>query len=571
MTTGSTPSTARGSRVKLDEVLGGVWRAVRTITLDTVRAAKSPRLLRELAPLVVPLAVAPWLAICVQNYAHGNVWRDTTLLNYASWCMLHGDRIYSTVSMMDGPLAFISHAILVLVGGFDESAWRQLDLVFHVLVGGAIGVVLAPRARQYDLVRKTVWFVVGASMWLTALSGFDFPASLQREAHYAGLGLLGIALVYRSADSSRRKAAVMICVGALLAGWTPWGKQTAGIYMLLAVLTAWLLPKDPAQPRWWRMRWAAIGVAISVVSILGFVAIFGSLKGLWTWFFAYNLDYYRFHDVTRYRDIVTAAWGHDADENAVLILMGGIAAIAVRALPARALAFVIAPMLELGSVVLQHKGWRYQFIPTDFCAQVCLLLALAQAWSAEVEAVPQRMVQGVAAVALSMYVAYTGIRVVESSVWLHEGESHLTDAATTDPIAAAKVLAEHTRSEDKVFHFGDEPAVLLFARRHPATQYIVPWMIDLMRHVTVGGDNGVTPAQEARIRALEAHNQKDDCAQVLADPPPALVFKDGSVSYPGTISDVFYGMCPAFKDVVAKRYHELKSGPFHIMLRDDRP
>jgi hypothetical protein len=70
---------------------------------------------------------------------------------------------------------------------------------------------------------------------------------------------------------------------------------------------------------------------------------------------------------------------------------------------------------------------------------------------------------------------------------------------------------------------------------------------------------------------MEQRFQSDDCARVVANPPPALVFRDGSVSYGAHIIDAVYGYCPALQPIVEHRYHRIQSGPFHIFLREDRP
>jgi hypothetical protein len=49
----------------------------------------------------------PWLCVCARYYANGSVFRDTTMFNYASWCLLHGERMYGTVAVMDGPFCWI--------------------------------------------------------------------------------------------------------------------------------------------------------------------------------------------------------------------------------------------------------------------------------------------------------------------------------------------------------------------------------------------------------------------------------------------------------------------------------
>jgi hypothetical protein len=538
---------------------------------SAVRFARDPLFWREVAPVGLAVALLPWLYICLHNYAHGTVWRDTTMYTYPAWCVLHGERLYDTVAVPDGPLAIIIHIFMVLVGDTKEELWRQFDLAFHIGVGAALGALVARPARRFAVVRRVSWAIVGVAMWLTQLMAFDFPASTQREAYYCGMGMLGVVLVYASSDRSKRVAQWMLFGGALLAGWTFWGKQTAGIYLALAALTTLVLPSTPGQPLKWRLRWVAIGAGASVVSILAFVVLVGSVRGMMLWYFRYNLEYYRYHDIAKMTDVLGFGWGRDGYNNAGIVLVVGLTAIAARVLPLSTAAFAIGPALEAASAVAQMRGWRYHYIPADFCAGVFFLVALARAWGGEEQ--DDRRVGAAMPAALGgfLFVAWWTLGSVTGSPWLHESESHTNDPAGLDPMAAGRVLAAHTHSDDRVFHFGDDPGVTFFAKRRPATPYTVAWMRDLVRHVPLGGELRLTAKQEARVRDLQRQLQEDDCNRVVSDPPPALVFHDGSVGYSGSIIEVVYGYCPALKPIVEKRYHQIAQGPYHIYLREDRP
>jgi hypothetical protein len=264
-------------------------------------------------------------------------------------------------------------------------------------------------------------------------------------------------------------------------------------------------------------------------------------------------------------------YGHDAFVNAGIVLASGLAAIGVRALPRRALAFAIAPALEATSAVAQLRGWRYHYIPTDFCTGVFFLLALANVWGVDETNAKRVGAARVAAVGGFAFVAWWLMTGLTNSVWMKDSESHENDRSALDPMDAGKVIEEHTYSGDRVYHFGDDPAVLFFAKRRPATPYEVAWMLDLIKHVPVDGDLKITKEQEDRIRALQDRFEHDDCARLLRDPPPALALHDNATNYSGPAADVVYGYCPDLRDIVEKRYHHLTSGPYQLYFRDDRP
>src|SRR5580700_10313523 len=67
--------------------------------LSGARALRDPDVLRDLAPLVLPLALAPWLWIALPHYATAELWNDVTAMNYAGWCVRHGVRMYDGVAL----------------------------------------------------------------------------------------------------------------------------------------------------------------------------------------------------------------------------------------------------------------------------------------------------------------------------------------------------------------------------------------------------------------------------------------------------------------------------------------
>jgi hypothetical protein len=523
---------------------------------------------REIAPLGLAVALWPWLDVCVHNYSQGVAWRDTPMYVYPAWCILHGERLYQTIACPDGPLAIVVHVLMLALGGFHEAGWRRFDLGFHAAVGAVLGALLAPSGpRWLAVVRRMTWAGVGVAIWLTQVMAFEFIASLQREAYYVALGMVGLVLVYTSASRSRRVAAWMLCGGALLAGWTFWGKQTAGIYSALVLMTAWLLPATAGQPRRWRLKWIAAGTAASVVSILAFVAAVGSVRGMMLWFFRYNLEYYRFHDVVGMAEILGAPGLRDVFTAGGVVLAVGLAGLALGALPLRTAAFVIAPAIEVASAVGQMRGWRYHFVPAEFCAGVFALLALVHAWRFEEGDATRRALSTVGALGAFALVTWWCLGIAMSSPWMRGSESHRDDDGILDPIKASSVLAANTEPDDRVFHFGDDPSVLLFARRRPATPYEVAWMRDLMRHLPPQLPHELAET----VRSLQTQLQTDDCARVLADPPPALVFRNGATGYDDHIIDTVYGYCPGLRPIVERQYHRVMSGPFQIFLRNDRP
>ena len=536
------------------------------------RLSRDRSIWRELAPLALPLAMALWLRQAVADFAHGHVFRDTNMFDYAAWCMLHGERIYDRVATPDGPLVYILHAALQLVApGSDDSAYRRVDLVCETLVAITITLLVTPRAPVQRLVwlRRATWAVVGGSLWLAKMVEFDFPASTQRESFYVTLGMLGLVLVYASADFSRRTATFMLWGGAYVVGWLAFGKQTLLVWSGLIVLAALLLPHNPDQPRAFRLKAVLGGIGLAMASAVAFIAIFGSLRGYWFWCFKYNYLYYQFHDALAPHDILTEDFVRDYFFAAALSLAGGLAAVMVGALPVRSVVLAVAPMANVGAAVAQVHGWRYHFVPAAFSAVFFFVYALAMAWTATSKDDAKREPRTLAAMGLTVLLAWPTLQQLLAAPWLHESEEHQGDPVVTDPHDAGRVLASFTRPDDRVFYFGDDPATPFDARRLPATPYIVAWMLDFHRGIREGymaPSARLLAARDAMQRGLVA-----DACKTLAQAPPALAIRDDSVGFKGKGLDYLLKLCPELAPVLSQRYRTLEVGSVHLYIRDDRP
>jgi hypothetical protein len=544
--------------------------ATRTSWLGTVR--HDPLVWRELAPLLIPLTAAPWLLACVVNFLRAPVFRDVSMMNFAAWSMLHGDRIYEDTAIPDGPFVYILHAALqLLAGGDSDRALRSVDLTIHVLTGATLGALVAPRAARLRVLRTLVWSAVGSTLWLCQVLAFDIPATVQREGYYGALGCIGVALVYTAADRSRRAMIWSITGGTFIAALPAFGKPTGLGYAACAVIAAALLPSDSPLRSRARVGWALAGLSACAAVMVAFVAAVGSLRGWAFWTLRYNLVYYRFHDTTPELEVLSMPWVRDALRDATLVLVAGGVAVTVGALPRRAVAIVLMPAICAAGLAAQQKGWRYHAIPTLLATAFFYMVAASTAWTGDWTSERTRVVRVLVAAVVVIWIGSSSTETLLVSPWTRHDEIHKDDRAYTEPRDAARVLAESTRPDDRVFHFGDDPLVLFAAKRHAYTPYDVPWMLDLVKHVRVDGYDSLTHAQLERVRTLEAELRRDACTRLVTSPPPAIVTRDGSVSYGDNIIDVLYDMCPALKPLVAQRYKDHHVGAFHVFLRDDRP
>lgn len=536
------------------------------------KGAWDPRVLRELAPLVLVVAMSPWLKMAFANYVRAALFRDADMFTFASWCVLHGDRLYDQVATPDGPLVYLVYGALNLaVRSTSDQAFHVADLVFQLVTGGLMAALLVPADTEHRWLRRITWGLTGGAAWFVA-TGWGFTGALQREGYYAALGSLGICLVYASCHYGARTARWLLLGGCFLASWMMFGKHTGIIYAALAVMTALLLPEDPVRRMGWRLRWAGAGVTLAVASALVFVAAVGSLRGFYFWYLRYPFEVYRFFEPVPASDLLSHEDREMFYTPAFTALVGGVAAVATGSLPPRALAFAVGPVLHVAAAVLQRKGWGYQFVPIGGSSCLAFGAALVAAWTNPDGGRGWSPVRTAAAVALLVILGRSLLEDVQASYWLKEVERHVDDHDVVAPREAAKYLRAHTGPDDRIYYYGNDPVVEFAAQRHPAAPCAIVLMLRYSFALDAKGELSPTAAQRARIAQMQSDVQADTCRRVLSEKPAAMVFTDhASPGGNDGVADV-EAFCPGVKPLLEQDYRQGRDADgIHVFLRNDHP
>jgi hypothetical protein len=259
-----------------------------------------------------------------------------------------------------------------------------------------------------------------------------------------------------------------------------------------------------------------------------------------------------------------------------------VAAIVVRRLPVRCLPLALVPVLGVGSVLVQAKGFPYHFHPVTLGTTFGALVVIA----ALVERGRALAWLGAAlATALAVRAMWFG----QSAPYLEppsrEDPAHLASEARLGPYErvdyfpyamwrTADWLATHTTPNERVQTYGMDPYVLFLARRRSATPYIYAYDLDVDAALHGSFDPGglrPTPNDEATIRALRSTHEADLVGRFQASPPAAIVFIDRSplLAYVEARPD-FDVHCPdAAAWIDAHRYTlAVTVEPFHVWVRE---
>jgi hypothetical protein len=502
----------------------------------------------RLAPLLLVLGLAPWIYVAVPHYLDQPLNGDTGIFQYVAWCIRRGERLYDTIAMPDGPFVYLLHIPIQRLFGLSERSFRTADVGIHVVVAAAMGGVLAGTTRQRsDALGRAVWALAAGSIWLSYLFVLDWYASAQRDAYYALFGSLGLVLAYAApAHAGRRRTAALFFAGFVPALVT-FGKHSGVLYLGLAAISVLLGAAPPGELPRRRVTVFVVGAASGIVAILGFVALFGSLRGLWFWYFVYPLRVYRYLFAQPLAAMLGSPGLRPFYYLGATATVGGLAAVGLRLLPARALGLSAAPALQIIAFLLQRKGWAYQCHPVLAGAHLVFLLGLVTIWSDE--AGRRRSLPWLAL----LFVYARCLEELEASPWLPEAPR--MNVSLREKVAA--YVSEHTKPEDRVFYFGIDPYTLLLALRRPAVPYPVSFVLDFKPALdppTSLRDAGPDAAARARVVELQPRVADDACARLVTSPPAALVF----TSIPPNTSTDPIGdvtrLCPALEALLRARY-----------------
>ena len=527
-----------------------------------MRAPLLPRdpdgLVRLVAPVVViALAVAGGLLDAMARASWATLGRDQGIFQYVAWAIGQGDVAYRDVRDVNGPVIPLVHLIFQGLGGTDEHRFRLLDLL--VSSGVFLGAgALVERARD---VRVPLWAVATWAALMAQYVVYGYWDTAQRESFLDWFLVLAIALQFRRKSTILAGAlAVVPCLG-----------KPTYVLVLLPMLIVAATGADRRREVGRFVLGGALGAAVPLLFLLwrGDLGAFVKIST---------------HDVpTMYRfiwprpaSVILGMPGYSGLTAAAVATSAGLAAlVSFRLLPWRALPIVLAPLLGLGSVVLQAKGFPYHFHPVTLATTFGWLVGLSAVGRAGRGA-------AVAGIAGALLVGWHANQLSRAAPWPGgQGwdRDRLVEFDRIDYFPnglrdAAAFVAEHTTATDRVQTYGMDAYVLFLARRRSATPYIYAY--DLNADAALHGsfdEGGLRPtrAQAEAIEAMRAEHVADLDARLRRDPPRAFVFVDRSplVSDPDAVADLRVH-CPATSRWVEEHYRPAANYEgIRVWLRND--
>ena len=505
-----------------------------------------------MVPAIAALALVPWIAYCARTYPDHALYFDQSMYQYTGWCIRHGARLYADVAVPDGPFITWLHAAIQAIAGESDRAFRWADLVIQTTGALAIGAVIAPyRARL-------AWAAAIAALWLAQYFRYDWHWTAQREAYYALVGYLGMAvIVVASRRRGRRAIALAACGGALVATQL-FGKQIGVIFVALGAVPL------IATRQWRLLGWMAAGVALGIAACLALLAATGSIAGFWFWYTVVPRPYRYIMGSADFWPLLAAIDRH-ITVPAGLCAIAGAVAVWRRALPRRYLGFALAPALFLLAMVLQRKGHIYQSHPiTSGTYLFGAILAI--------QLLRRRGRHALAGGALLLVMVADASRELARSSWIDPDPPTATSQLGAPHVnhgdlgAAAARLAAITRPDDRVFAYGPAARLLYEAKRMTAVPPFANFFLNLRAAAIIE----LSPDQRAMLEDVQKRIAHRSCPR-LRDPPAAVVVCDRADWSGGPGLDDARAICPELAYVAPPAYTEVGVfGCWHLWARRDR-
>ena len=526
------------------------------------RQVAEPRVLRAIAPGVLPLVLLPFVAPLIRKELNEPLFGDTAVFQYVAWCMRHGMRLYRDIGMADGPFIYYLHVAIQTVAGLTDRDFRRGDIWLQGGGGALIGLFLTPISdlpRVGRVLQRVAWAGLGAAVWLAWYLTLDWGTTTEREVYYILFGSLGMTLLYVSGDWAPKWGAVAAFAGGFLVTTQVFGKPTGLTYVAMG---GWcLLLADPPSMRRARIKMALAGAAACVAALLIAFLVSGSLTGYFFWCFTIpargNAFLFR---VDRLR-LLLVAW-EPFRTTAIGVLAGGLAAAAAGIIPKKVIPFVCAPAMLFVGACLQGRGFLYQVEPTAGAANLVLLVTLASLWR-ETSRPRWASQRGMLAAALLVFATLYLFDGIQKSPYRWTGDEANWTAASPpwkpEERAVGAYLKERTKPDDYVFAYGgDAHVVLYYAERRTATPFFHSFWMDPIGLLSYS-EIQPTASERATLEGLQTTIRERGCGAVQDRPPAAMVFN--------SLDDIFR-ICPKVKPMLASQYTQAtKIGALSVYLR----
>ena len=545
--------------------------------------AITPHIALAVVGLSALALLASTLAALGSHFLRSPLARDPAQFQYVAWAISRGSVDYRDLHDMNAPLSHAVHWLFMHLGGLDDGRFRRVELFTLVTTVGLAGYLLPRRAPAVSA-RLVAALCVASAVVAEYLRTFPWHLS-QRDGFAVWFVLPATALTARALGpgvSAAWRRNALLGAGALV-GLATTLKPYFGLMGVPLLVGA--LACLPRGHRLSGLLHLVVGGVLGTLPALLFLLVFGSVGDYLREGFVHGPLFYKGLYDRPLREIFLDPnepfhWMRAGAASTVL----GLALVGLRFLRASDLPIILAPATAVGVVLLQHKGFDYHLHVTVGAT----LLLWAQALLTAVERAPRKVLpalsvglvgaglaawsvslQPTSALLLPTCLAYE--RIADGNIdALPPGPGlGIPDYFPVELRRGAAWLRANTPTDARVFVYGHDVPVLLYARRRPATALISSVSIDLAGLLLPAGRNGLEPARVRGLEAMQRRNVGDALARLRREPAAACVLIDRSpwMTEPTALADL-QRHAPALAAVVTSGYVEAEAfGPVHVWRR----
>ncbi len=539
-----------------------------------------------IAPALVALAALALLVEALRelgaHFLRSPLARDPAQFQFIAWAISRGSVDYRDLRDMNAPLSHAIHWVFMHLGGLDEGRFRRLELGTLMATVAAAGYALPRRAptRALRLVAALSAVAVVVAEYLRT-----FPWHLsQRDTMALWFVLpataLGAAALDDTASMARRRGA-LLAAGALI-GLATTLKPYFGLMGVPLLLGA--LAVTGAGHRLAAARHLVLGGLLGAVPALVFTLLLGSLPHYLREGFVHGPLFYQDIYHRPLRDILLEPadpfhWLRAGLASTALSL----ALVALGALPRRDLPLLLAPAVAVAVVLIQHKGFVYHLHLPMGATLLLWVHLLVTAVERVLPRVLPSLTVGLTGASLALWSASllpgSALRLPECLEYERIADGNLASLAPGPSLGVpdyfprelrlgAAWLRAHTPPDARVYVYGHDVAVLLYARRRPATATLGSAGIDLAGLLLPPRRDTLPTTRLRGLEALQRRNISDDLRRLQRDGAAACVLIDHSpwMTEPTALDDL-QRHAPALARWVQANYVEAATfGPVHVWM-----
>jgi hypothetical protein len=534
------------------------------------------RVLAVMPPVFLALVLLPNVVTTASRSLSLSLGRDQGIFQYIGWALLRGDVPYRDIRDVNGPIIHWIHAAFLLLGGRDEARFHLLDRAVSLVVFALVGALLVGGTRRRHGVEQRI---ASGLLALTLLGGqylrYLWWDLAQRESFCDWFVLLAGAVLARG--STRAHA----CAGVLL-GIACFGKPTYVVFLASAALVTVVASSRQARLR--HLFALGAGALALATLILALLCGQGALPAFWQIYVHDAREVYAYIWPHTLRELLNLDWVRRPTLIGAAATVIGVIALCTRAIPLRALFWVLMPLAGGLSVLLQKKGFPYHLHPVTAGASMIALVVLLGLTERSFRRRSLRfgmsvVLFGTALVCAETFAfsrAWLTLNPWLDNVALPLGPTALAHFGTDDFYPqeireSARYIRGRTSPTDTVQLYGMDPYVLFLAERRSASPFI--YVYDLNTDAAANGAletsaPSAAPTNAERIRALGARHREVLLDRQRAAPAAMWLLFDNAplASYPDALEDLRAAQ-PALAEHLLAHYEEGPVfGPIHTYL-----